>query len=66
MLSLTSKKAIEAYGGIGLWQNSKYIEAEISVKGLLFTLKRRPFFDHSIIKDDFFNPASRSLINSEV
>jgi hypothetical protein len=59
MLSLTSKKAIEAYGGIGLWQNSKYIEAEISVKGLLFTLKRRPFFDHSIIKMEIGKPFSK-------
>ena len=59
MLSLTSKKAIEAYGGIELWQNSKYIEAEISVKGLLFTLKQRPFFDHSIIKMEIGKPFSK-------
>ncbi len=42
MLSLTAQKAIEAYGGAMLWQNSKYLEAIVSVKGLAFTLKRRP------------------------
>lgn len=43
MLSLTAKKAIENYGGIELWKNSKFLEAEVSVKGLAFTLKQRPF-----------------------
>jgi hypothetical protein len=61
MLSLTAKKAIDAYGGIDLWQNSKYIEAEVSVKGLLFILKRRPYFERSIIKIDINRPFSKLM-----
>jgi hypothetical protein len=49
-LSQTAINAIEAYGGFELWQNAKTIEAEVSVKGLAFTLKRRPFFKHANIK----------------
>lgn len=56
MLSLTAKKAIEAYGGVELWKKSKFLEAEVSVKGLAFTLKRRPFFDHSNIKMEIERP----------
>ena len=37
-LSLTAHKAITAYGGIELWENMKFIEAEVSVRGLAFTL----------------------------
>lgn len=59
MLSLTAQKAVEAYGGIELWQNAKYIEAEVSVKGFAFTLKRRPFFDHAKIKMDIERPYSK-------
>lgn len=50
MLSITAKKVIEAYGGTEVWNNSKYLEAEVSVKGLAFTLKRRPFLEHAKIK----------------
>lgn len=59
MLSLTARKAIDAYGGSKLWQNTKYIEAEISVRGLLFTLKLRPFFNHAIIKMEIGRPFSK-------
>lgn len=51
-LSLTAQKAITAYGGIELWENMKFIEAEVSARGLAFTLKRRPLFDHAIITMD--------------
>ena len=43
-LSETAEQAIAAYGGHTRWQNAKYVEAEVSVSGLAFTLKRRPFF----------------------
>jgi hypothetical protein len=56
MLSLTAQKAIAAYGGKELWQNHKYIEAEVSAHGLAFTLKRRPVFEHAIIKMDIAKP----------
>jgi len=59
MLSLTATKAIEAYGGTGFWQNSKYLEAIVSVKGLAFTLKRRPFFEHAKIVMEIGKPFSK-------
>lgn len=58
-LSLSAQRAIDAYGGAGLWENSKYIEAEVSVKGLAFTLKRRPFFEHAKIKMEINRPYSK-------
>jgi len=57
-LSLTANNAIKAYGGVALWQNSKYIEAEVSVKGLAFILKRRPFFKRAKIKMKIGEPYS--------
>ena len=59
MLSTTAQKALDAYGGSQLWQNSKYLEAEISVSGLLFTLKRRPVFNHAKIIMEIAKPFSR-------
>lgn len=58
MLSNTAKKAIEAYGGVELWQNHQFIEAEVSARGLAFTLKRRPVFDHAHIKMEINRPFS--------
>lgn len=52
-------KAIEAYGGITLWQNYQHIEAEVSAHGLAFTLKRRPFFEHAKIEMDIARPFSK-------
>ena len=51
-LSETAERAIAAYGGRTRWQNAKYLEAEVSVSGLAFTLKRRPFFCHATIVED--------------
>lgn len=56
MLSIKAQKAIAAYGGKELWQNHKYIEAEVSVHGLAFTLKRRPVFEHVKIKMEIAKP----------
>ena len=59
MLSLAANKAIKAYGGTELWQSHKFIEAEVSVKGLAFTLKRRPFFEHAKIIMEIRKPFSK-------
>lgn len=53
-----AETAIEAYGGKELWQNSQHIEAEVSTRGLAFTLKRRPFFKHAKIKMEIHRPYS--------
>ncbi|WP_419657995.1 hypothetical protein Dvar_70170 [Desulfosarcina variabilis str. Montpellier] len=58
MLSPIAKKAIEVYGGANLWLNSDVIEAEVSVKGLAFTLKRRQFFNRANIKMAINRPYS--------
>lgn len=58
-LSLTASRAIDAYGGAELWKNAQYIEAEVSVKGLAFTLKRRPFFEHAKITMEIGRPYSK-------
>lgn len=44
MISETAKAALNAYGGIELWQQAESIKAIVSVKGLAFTLKQRPYF----------------------
>jgi hypothetical protein len=59
MLSETAKNAIEAYGGENLWKSNKFIEAEVSVKGLAFTLKQRPFFNRAKIKMEIARPFSK-------
>ncbi len=56
---ITAEKAITAYGGAELWKNHKFIEAKVSVKGLAFTLKRRPFFKHAKIKMEIARPFSK-------
>jgi len=61
MLSTTAQKAIEVYGGVELWKKNKFIEAEVSVKGLAFTLKRRPFFNHAKIKMEIHRPFSKLM-----
>jgi len=59
MLSETAEKALAYYGGAELWKNSKYIEAIVSVTGLAFTLKRRPFFDHASLVMEIAKPFSK-------
>jgi hypothetical protein len=58
MLNSTAEKAIEAYGGKKLWEHTKFIEAEVSVRGLAFTLKKRPFFDHARLRMEIDKPYS--------
>lgn len=59
MLSNTAQKAIEAYGGVEFWKSHKFIEAEVSVNGLAFTLKRRPIFEHAKIRMEIARPFSK-------
>lgn len=54
-----AEKAIKVYGGEALWRNSKTIEADVSVTGLAFTLKRRPFFKNAKIQMNIHAPISK-------
>lgn len=58
ILSETASKAIEFYGGKELWNNNKFITANVSVKGLAFILKRRPFFKNANIVAEIGKPFS--------
>jgi hypothetical protein len=40
------EEIIATHGGRGLWERLLSLEAEISARGLLFALKRRPVLDH--------------------
>ena len=46
------KNIIAAHGGEDFWNGLESLEAEISVSGLLFTIKRRPVLDHVYSFDD--------------
>lgn len=61
ILSKTAQKALDAYGGGQVWKSHTYIEAEVSVRGLAFTLKRRPFFERANIKMEIARPYSRIM-----
>ena len=58
-MNQTLEKAIAAYGGREFWKNIKTLEAEVSVHGWAFTLKRRPFFKHAQIQMEVTRPISR-------
>ena len=58
-MNQTAEKALAAYGGKEFWKNAKTIEAEVSVHGWAFTLKRRPFFNHAKISMEIARPFSR-------
>jgi hypothetical protein len=55
----TAESAINAYGGADVWKKNKYIDAEVSVRGLAFTLKQRPFFNNANIKMEIERPYSK-------
>ena len=40
------RNVVEAHGGMSLWQGLEAFEADISAKGLLFTMKRQPVMKH--------------------
>jgi len=52
----TRKAAIDAYGGEKLWTETRSIEAEISVKGLAFIMKMRPYFNRVTVYVDVHTP----------
>lgn len=49
-------KAINYYGGKALWEKAKFIEAQVSTKGLAFTLKKRPNFENVTLFMKVDNP----------
>ena len=49
-LSKTAAHAVEAYGGVTLWRQAQWLEASVSVRGLAFTLKQRPFFRRASLR----------------
>jgi hypothetical protein len=59
MMNATIEKALAAYGGVERWTSARRIEAEVSVHGLLFTLKGRPAFDHARMTLAVDRPYSR-------
>lgn len=59
VLTQTAEKAIEAYGGRDLWQQARKIEAEVSVTGLAFRLKWRPYFRSARVVEAVHSPVSR-------
>ncbi len=43
-LSDTAETTVLYYGGMRRWRAARRIEAEVSVTGLAFVLKARPYF----------------------
>lgn len=58
-ISTTAEKAIAAYGGRSVWENANFVEADVSVSGLAFILKWRPFFRHALLRQEVRAPVSR-------
>jgi hypothetical protein len=58
MLSRTAERALRAYGGADVWNNAQKVEAEITLSGLLFLLKRRVTPPHAHIITDIRGPHS--------
>ncbi len=56
MYSKTAQKVLDFYGGEALWKKAQKLEATVSVKGLAFTLKRRPFFVNVLLEMDLDKP----------
>lgn len=53
------QRAIDAYGGGEVWSRARYIEAEVSAKGLAFVLKGRPYFNHAKMFMEVARPLCR-------
>lgn len=60
-MNATLQKAIQAYGGADRWSAARTIEAEFSVQGLAFTLKRRRPFQRARLQMDVSRPHSRIM-----
>lgn len=50
-------QAIEAHGGAARWRSLAAVEAELSVRGLLFTMKQRPVLRHIRVRADARQPS---------
>jgi hypothetical protein len=57
----TAQRALDAYGGAEFWARARHIDAVVSVEGLAFRLKGRPFFRHAAIRMDVAQPQSRLM-----
>ncbi|MCB1139417.1 MAG: hypothetical protein KDK23_11705 [Leptospiraceae bacterium] len=57
-LTQTAEMALAAYGGRKRWQSLDRIEAEVSVRGLAFAMKSRPFFRRARLDMKVHNPES--------
>lgn len=55
------EKVINAYGGAEAWNTHTRLVAEVSVKGLAFTLKRRKPFERALLEMELHRPYSRIL-----
>lgn len=49
-LSETAARAVATYGGQALWRQARWVTATVSVRGLAFVLKQRPFFRHATLR----------------
>src|SRR5579859_3123195 len=49
MLSMTAQRALRAYGGADVWTSANGVQADITLNGLLFVLKRRVIPPHAHI-----------------
>lgn len=49
-LSETAARAVEAYGGVSRWRQAQWVNASVSVRGLAFVLKQRPFFRRAALR----------------
>jgi hypothetical protein len=56
MLSTTAQRALAAYGGADVWSAAERVEAEITLTGLLFFLKRRVTPPHARITTEIRRP----------
>src|SRR5690242_1580281 len=56
MRSATAQRAISAYGGADVWTNAARVEADITLSGLLFRIKRRVSPAHAHIVTDIKTP----------
>jgi hypothetical protein len=54
--SVLVREVIEAHGGMALWNNLEALEADISARGLLFTMKRQPVMNHVQVRASATKP----------
>lgn len=48
--SVLVREVIEAHGGEDAWNRLESLEVEISARGFLFTMKRRPILNHVVVR----------------